>query len=1129
MNRISSIMAMTALSITAPVAFAQTTTTGAISGVITDQSGAAVANASITLTNTATRASQKAVSSGSGSYRFDLLAPGTYQIQVNSSGFANLESLVIVNSSQVVAADLKLAVGSESQTIEVSTVAALINAENGNVATTVTQLQVEEVPNSGNNLLFETKITPGFNTGFGTKAATLYQIDGQNFNDPYNNANNSGASNLTLGLNDVQEASIIANGYSGQYGGLAGATASFITKSGSNRLHGNASWFWTGRSLVANTYAHKVNAATAGITPRSFENANQWSALISGPAWKDKLFFLADSEGLRAVLPASPVTVLLPSQNLQAYTLRRLAAKGLTKSIPFYQNIFNIYNAAGAAHGVPVGNPGGATGNPNASGTGFAAGGVTYVPRTTGCGTSSSLNAIDLAALGNFAGACTNYYASTATTFANEALEIFRVDAVLSKDDKMFVRYEHDSGTQPTTTDPLSSAFNAISIQPQHSGQLNETHVFGAKATNSLILAGLWYGAQFGPANLAASLAVFPATMSFADSTLTTVGGSNSSFPTGRNITTVQVQDDFAISEGAHTLKFGAKGYFIKENDHYFTAGTVPAISNTTLGSFINGGVDATANTKTNFTQSFPLKPNYPVGYNQWAAYAEDNWKAARSLSLSLALRVEHQGNISCLQNCLTQLSSPWLSLNHTASIPYNQAYNFNQRGALFNLQQLEWQPRVGFAYNPSFLHESMVIRGGFGIFYDGLAGSILEGIAKNPPTKNTFSNVNGDNIANTETSNLFADAAALNTAFASGVTSGGTAASIKASLPTNLQPFFTPPSVYTSQPNFHMPYIEKWNLEVQKQFGKWDMVSVNYLGNHGVHLIFTNGGLNAFSPTGAIKGLPTVQPDSRFNLVYYYTSGGAANYNGLILTETHKFGNKGGVFSAGYTYGKMLDTGANGFSTTTTTGTTDIGSPVDPYNPNSTYGPSSTDERHNLVLNYVYQVPFKNPFYGGWQVSGIAFAYSGLPYSVIDTATTNKYNGYTTGDYGGSLMATYLGGGKSSCNYGKDQCLTATSFSAATSVTPIQGRNQFRGPGYVTTDLSVTKFIPIHWEGGRIAVAAQAFNVLNHLNFARPTGSLNSSTFGQVTTTINPSGIFSGVGGDDSPRILQLKAKVEF
>ncbi|HEY9137940.1 MAG TPA: hypothetical protein VIM67_06680, partial [Terriglobus sp.] len=118
-----------------------------------------------------------------------------------------------------------------------------------------------------------------------------------------------------------------------------------------------------------------------------------------------------------------------------------------------------------------------------------------------------------------------------------------------------------------------------------------------------------------------------------------------------------------------------------------------------------------------------------------------------------------------------------------------------------------------------------------------------------------------------------------------------------------------------------------------------------------------------------------------------------------------------------------------------------------------------------------------------------------------------------------------------SSCNYGKQYCLTKTQFAAATSVDSNQGRNSYRGPKYISTDLGVTKSFPVHWEGGHFIVAAQAFNVLNHLNFSRPTATYGSTAavFGQISSTVNPSGIFSGVGGDDSPRILQLKAKIEF
>jgi Carboxypeptidase regulatory-like domain len=1136
---------------------AQTTTTGSINGNITDPTGAAVVGAGIVLTNDGTGAKMTAKSASNGTYHFDLIQPGAYTILVDMPGFSKLESKVEVANSQVLAADLKLAVGSESTTVDVTATGTILQAENGNVATNITQKQLEEVPNSGNNLAYATKLAPGFNTGFGVVGATQYLVDGLNFNDPYNNATNSGASNLTLGLNNVQESTITSNGYSGQFGGLIGAQASFVSKSGSNRVHGDASWYWSGRALVANSWLHK---SVAPIVPRSFENANQWAASISGPILHDKLFFLADSEGLRAILPASPVTVALPSANLQAYTLSKLSSQGLTKSIPFYQNMFRIYNQAAASHSLTPGNS-------NASNTAVYTNAI-----QTGCPTSSNaLSTADQAGLGLVnnggiitgpAAACTNSYASNATTYANEALEIGRIDYIARANEKMYIRVEHDAGVQPTTIDPIDPLFNAISIQPEWNGQFNETHTWGTRVVNNFLLGSSWYGALFGPANLQAQLTEFPGQTSFNDSSLSGLGGSISSFPTGRNITNIQLQDDVALTEGVHTIKFGAKFYVTKENDHYFTAGTNPLMTVATLGAFINGGYDPALTTgsgttlnytnATTFAQTFPVRPNFPVQVSQVSGYIQDDWKATRELTINGTLRLEHQGNIRCLLNCLSQFVTQFPDLVHTSTIPYNQAYLFNQQNVFPGLQKLEWQPRVGFAYNPPIMNNSLVVRGGFGFFFDGLASSTLEGVAKNPPTKNSFT-VSQDHISPAETSNLWTDTTAYNAAFAGGITTGGTLASIKASLPTaGEQNSFTPPNAYVPQNNFKMYYVEKWNLELQKSFGPMTSLSLNYLGNHGVHKPFTNAGLNAFSPLNTvgiqpIAGLPLAQPDLRFGTVFYYQSGGANNYNGLITTFTQRF-RGGSQIVAGYTYGKILDTGANAFSTgSASTGTLDIGAPPDPYHPNRYYGPSTQDERHNLVITYVYTTQYKfhnevAQFFGGnWTISGAAFAYSGLPYTVIDTAGASGISSYAKGAYGGSLVATYLGGGQGQCNYGKvDTCLVSTQFRSATvatatgSTTPTsvdvnQGRNSFRGPMYISTDLSVVKQIPVHWEGGVFSVSCQAFNVLNHLNFSRPTASLSSGSFGKITSTVNPSGLFSGVGGDDSPRILQLKAKIQF
>lgn len=1196
------------------VLHAQTSTSGAISGVISDQSGAVVPGATVVLTNLATGSVQKAKSGNNGSYRFDLLQPGGYDIVVNQPGFQKLDSKLHVDASQVVGADLKLTIGSDTQTIEVQGVAALINSENGNVANTVSQAEVAEVPNSGNNLLFETKITPGFNNGgsaFGVVGSTQYQIDGENFNDPYNNANNSGASNLTLGLDDIEEATITGNGYSGQFGGLVGATVSFLSKQGGNRVHGNLNYFWTGRALVANTFSHKEFATTNGITPRSFENANEWAGIISGPvtiphlfSGKDKLFFLADAEGLRAILPSAPGTVLLPSANLQNYiTNTALPNDGLALSIPFYQKAFGIYNTAIAGHNA-AGNFGNPAVSNQAANSGTYSSPIAFTnAQQTGCPTTYNyLTMTDLKGLGftitngpvvtnpktgalvqtyNASGpngACAVNYSSNAVTVANEALEIFRVDYNISTRDKFFLRYEHDDGFQPTGTDPINAGFNTVSIQPQHDGQFNETHTFGAKATNNFILGGLWYGAIFGPANLSANLALFPASFGVGDGSLTTINSGIGSFPTGRNITTVQVQDDFAISEGAHTLKIGAKAYYIKENDNYFNAGIVPTISAATLGAYINGGTDPNNASVgfSSFTQTFPLKTKHPVGLDQWATYLEDDWKVNRSFSLTPALRVEHQGNIKCLDNCLTEVPNFLADVSGGAAnggnllnTPYNQVYSFNQRSVLPGLQVIEWEPRLGFAYNPPIMHESMVIRGGYGIFYDGLAASVLESIAKNPPQKDSFT-VPGDNVSPNQTSNLWTDTAAYNTAYLNGVTNGGTYATIKASVPTAAQANFTPPTLYAAQPNFKMYNVQKWNLEIQKQFGKRMVASINYLGNHGTHKVNTNAGLNAYAAgTTGVGGLPvgtagtatvgasTVKGltglnyaplDPRFGLVYYFYSGGSNNYNGVITTVKYNLG-AGSIISAGYTYGKLMDNGAGSFGAGT--GTTDIGAPPDPYHVNAFYGPAATDIRHNFVLDYVYKLPFGqgrqflgnvnnfvDDLIGGWEVSGAAYAYSGAPFTVIDTASTNNIAKYGTGAYGASLLAVYQGGGEKTCGYALQQCLVGPSvatasnpsqFASATSVGNPGYRNAFRGPAYASTDFAIAKSIPLHWEGGRFEASAQAFNVLNHLNFSKPTGSLSSSTFGKVTGVVNPSGIFSGVGGDDSPRIVQLKAKVTF
>src|SRR5215469_1831881 len=280
----------------------QSLVSGDITGIVTDQTGAVVPNATVTLRNKATGQTPTATTNSAGIYRFSLLPPGQYIVSASASGFQNAERGVTVVVGQAIAANLQLTVGSSSQTVEVSAESGVVQTENANITTTFSQEQVALVPNPGNDLSYIVQTAPGavMNTqaGYGNSStfglpatSNLFTVNGMDENDPFLNLNNSGATNLLLGQNDVQEATVVNNGYSAQYGGLAGANVNYVTRSGTNSFHGNANYFWNGRLMNANNW---FNNHSVPSVDRPFDNANQWSASLGGPIVRDKTFFFVD-------------------------------------------------------------------------------------------------------------------------------------------------------------------------------------------------------------------------------------------------------------------------------------------------------------------------------------------------------------------------------------------------------------------------------------------------------------------------------------------------------------------------------------------------------------------------------------------------------------------------------------------------------------------------------------------------------------------------------------------------------------------------------------------------------------------------------------------------------------------
>ena len=457
-------------------AFSQALTSGAISGTVTDPTGAVIAGATANILSLETGATQTTTTNTVGEFHFALLRPGRYTVSATMAGFEKAQRTVEVSVGGNVSAPLKLTIGQTTQTVEVTEAAPLISGEASN-NTSFSAAQVAQLPSAGGDITNLAFTAPGVivngTGGYGNftmnglpATSNLFTINGENDMDPYFNINNSGASNLTLGSNEIQEATVVANPYSAQYGQLSGAQVTYITKSGTNQLHGNANYFWNGRYMNANDWFNNFYGA-----PRPFANANQWAGSVGGPVvlpkynGKNKTFFFFDTEGMRFVLPnVDSVTIPTPAfANAVLANVQNVQPSEYST----YQKLFGLWaGAPGAAAAQPI---------PNDS---YCSSVVVpnFNPKTQSCAAK---------------------FQATPTALATEWILAFKIDQKLGNNDTTYFRYKQDHGTQPTTIDPINSAFDALSPQPAWDTQFNETHIFGPHATNTFMATLSYYQAQF--------------------------------------------------------------------------------------------------------------------------------------------------------------------------------------------------------------------------------------------------------------------------------------------------------------------------------------------------------------------------------------------------------------------------------------------------------------------------------------------------------------------------------------------------------------------------------------------------------------------------------------------------------
>ena len=1140
---------------------AQGETTSAIVGQVADATGAAIPDAAVTITSRQTGLRRSVRADKEGRFNFPQLTPGAYSVRVEAEGFEpQRNDDVSAGLGEVQTVNFTLKPARLEQSIEVSGAPPLINPENANTSTNLNAPALENLPNPGGDLTYPLQFAPGalINTagsgndfvggtnGYGNvqfnglpALSNGYIVDGLETNDPLTNLNSGLSTNLVLGLNSISEVTVNTLSYSVDQGRYGASQVNYVTKSGTNDFHGNLYEIWNGSTLDAADYF--TNATPGNHKPRS--TVNHFGGSLGGPIIHNKLFFFFDSEWVRIALPIVTATTV-PTIAFQNYVLRQLMAGQTTgcaagscypaepAEVPFYQKMFSLYGAtSGAPHAI-LGCPLNADGSPATSGDG-----------------------------------CANLQSVSHSSDDHEQVQTARVDYNIDVNNTAWFRFQADTGLQAAYTDPINPLFDAISPQPLYSFAAGYTHVFSQNLVNYFNPGFSWYQSLFAPSDFQKTLAAFPIVLQGSGANaFTTVGGLDNTWLQGRSATRFFINDNLAWSHGPHEFRFGTNTRILRLNDYDFDEGTVPTVTYANLQQYIYG----VANTA---TQTFPASPNQPFNFLNLDLYAQDTWKLTPKLTWTIGVRDTLNSNPLNPHDEIARLRGSFDSISHDVNQPLDAAIETGLGNVFSSTPLAIWQPRTALAWQ---FAPNSVLRTGFGLFSDLLPGSVADVVGVNPPYVRSFEggllgSVGGTAIAPGVPGSAVDATVAANQEFGAGFSQGERSCASPLANPSAC----LPPVAITAVPNgkLHAPYFMEWSLGVEHQFGSTISLHAQYVGTRAVNQPYqtqVNGYLRYISSTTSCQGCfapynnqPT---DPRFGAVTQLSTGDNSHYNGLQLTAMKRMGH-GLQGQVNYTFSRCMDEVSNGGFLQFSAG--GILTPL-PGELVRDYGPCDYDIRHNLDAQYVYELPLKvrnhrlGHVLNGWQISGTVFWHSGIPFSVFSTPysvsnSDRTVNGIVQG--GGPQFASVVPGVPlyehqpipGVTQPGTIQWLNPDAFVSAVDPTTgacnggdsaqtcqfgTLGRNALRGPQFFWSDFYLTKWFQLT-ERLKLRIDGQFFNVFNHPNFGLPSmvlagipGEPSTQTgFGALTyTTAPPTGLLGvGLGGDSSPRMIALQARLEF
>ena len=1057
-----------------------------LSGVITDASGGAVPNATVSINNMATGVTREVATDRDGLYRAPNLLPGNYDVTVSSTGFSTAVQkgvVLSVGADQVL--NLALKVGQMSERIEVTAATPSVDLGSATVSGNIDSTTVRELPLNGRDWTTLATLQSGVatvpvqqpnqgsapkgNRGYGNQMTISgtrpqqnnYRLDGVSIND-YSNGAPGSVVGLNLGVDAIAEFSVLTSNYSAEYGRTSGGVINAITKSGTNSFHGDVFEFLRNSALDARNFFD-------GNTVPPFKR-NQFGAFVGGPIIKDKTFIFGGYEGLRQSLTGT-VPTHVPS--LTARTGQICDATPTCVTHPLVVGIVpGTLQYLNAFWPAPLASD--------------------QVCNTNGCapGNSGDIAVTNIQNKGT----------------AREDFLTFRVDHKLAERDSLFGTYLFDDATTHSP-DPLNT-WLAGNLSRRQVLVLEESHIFSPSLANTVRFGfsreAAIVNSTISPINPASSdktFSIFSTTPQFAPQVniggYQGSGGGLGSDPTYQyHWNSFQLYDDASWVRGLHSFKFGFAMERMQDN-------VIADLQPTGLLAY--GSPTAFLQNSAAFTQGKIPGFLTPRGIREtlWGGYVQDDWRILPHLTLNLGLRYEMTTVPTEVQGKLTNLRM--LTLNSPPSFhgsPYFQ-----------NPTKKNFEPRIGLAWDP-FGDGKTSVRAAFGFFdFLPLPAAFSLMIDQSEPFYKFFSTGNipangctpfpsciGDQLNNP-------NGAALQTAW------------VENKPPRN--------------------YVMIWNLNIQRELTKNSSLMVGYVGNRGVHMLNREDDINGLLPVATpngllmpINGAATAPQCTEAQLNVFSAGGGGcfvnrafgtirgiywggdSFYDALEAQFKQKFG-AGFQLEASYTWGKAIDTGS----------ATVIGDPFQ-TSISSPYffcrkcrrSLSDFDIRHSLSTHMLWEVPspknwggtLASVVLGGWELGSIITAQSGVPFTPI---LAPDFLGQGNGDPWAFPSVVNSPGCKSLVNpgnpnmYVKIQCLGVplqgsipnAQCAMVTDPTTLQPacsnlfgnvrRNSLIGPKLVNVDFSVYKNFPVHRfsEKFNVQFRTEMFNLFNHSNFAPP------------------------------------------